>query len=342
MSALAAPTVAQLPRWRGANLLALYEPMPRPFPEQEFSWLAAWGFDFARLPLCWRCWSAPDRWREADATVLGWLDDAVACGRRHGVHVQLNLHHAPGFCVHARRLHDEPWNLWRDDDALAACVHHWRLLARRYAGIPNTQLSFNPINEPIDPDPVDHRRVMAALLAAIHAEDPDRLVVCDGTRWARDPAPELLGLPAARSLHGYDPIQLVFYGLESIVPEAAGWPRPSWPLTVAGDDPRWHGVWDRARLHETWIRPWQELEAQGVGVHVGEFGVSARVPQAAALVWLADALALWRAAGWGWAIWDLHGVLGFLDNRRQDAVLDTWQGHTLDRAVLELLQRDGC
>lgn len=335
------PSVARLPPWRGANLLALYRPEPRRFPEEEFAWLAAWGFDFARLPLCWRTWSSPARWREADATVLGWLDEAVAYGARYGVHVQLDFHHAPGFCVHASRMADEPWDLWRDGAALEACAHHWRLLAERYRGIPNSRVSFNPINEPIDPGADAHRRVMTALIAAIHAGDPDRLVVCDGTRWGREPAEELLGLPCARSLHCYDPIQLVFHGLPELVPGADAWPTPTWPLHVASDDPHWRGAWDRERLRRAWLDPWQAIERRGVGVHVGEFGIGSRTPHAVALAWLADALALWREAGWGWAIWDLYGTFGFLDSPRSDAPTEDWHGHRLDRAMLELLRADG-
>lgn len=332
-------TPDHLPRWRGANLLGLYRPEPRPFPEHEFAWLAEWGFDFARLPLCWQTWSGPERWREHDESVLGLLDEAVDYGRRHGIHVQLNFHHAPGFCVHAHRMTDEPWDLWTDDEALDACVHHWRLLAEHYGDIPNSELSINPINEPIDPDPRDHRRVMGALVEAIHEVDPDRLIVCDGTRWGRDPAPELLDLPCARSMHAYDPIQVVFYGLKKLVPQAASWPEPTWPLHIDDPDPSWDGYWDRERLRRTWLGPWQELQRQGVGVHVGEFAISDRMPHAVALAWLEDALSLWQEAGWGWAIWSLYGTLGFLDSERKDVSYDDWHGHRLDRAMLEVLRR---
>lgn len=65
------PAPACLPRRRGANLLALPKPVPRRSPEEEFARLAGWGFDAARPPLCWRTWSSPARWHEADPTALG-------------------------------------------------------------------------------------------------------------------------------------------------------------------------------------------------------------------------------------------------------------------------------
>jgi endoglucanase len=88
-------------------------------------------------------------------------------------------------------------------------------------------------------------------------------------------------------------------------------------MDIEDPDPHWQGRWDADRLRRNWIEPWQALAAEGVGVHVGEFAVGSSTPHAVALAWLRDALALWREAGWGWAIWDLYGPFGFLDSPRQ-------------------------
>ncbi len=46
-----------LPRWRGFNLLELYtrrgptDWRGGAFPEDDFRWIADWGFDFARIPM---------------------------------------------------------------------------------------------------------------------------------------------------------------------------------------------------------------------------------------------------------------------------------------------------
>ena len=128
-----------LPRWRGFNLLEKFSAddlskngsmgrCNRPFREADFQWIAGWGFDFVRLPMSYHCWSSPERWMELDEAVLAQVDEAVEFGQRYGIHVSLNLHRAPGYCVNPP---PEPRSLWRDADALSACCHHWRMLARR-------------------------------------------------------------------------------------------------------------------------------------------------------------------------------------------------------------------
>src|SRR5262245_53725666 len=133
------PTAAKLPRWRGFNLVEkCYGEHQRPFAEADFALLAEWGFDFVRLPLSYRCWSTPEDWRNLREPVLKEIDQAVELGRAHHVHVCLNFHRAPGYCVNSPA---EPFNLWRDEEALRACAYQWGRFAERYRGVSNTHLS---------------------------------------------------------------------------------------------------------------------------------------------------------------------------------------------------------
>jgi endoglucanase len=84
-----------LPRWRGFNLvekwLAAKESLPvdeatdghfgrlEPYREDDFRWIADWGFDCVRLPLSYHCWSDPDpdRWLEMDERVIRALTGAI-------------------------------------------------------------------------------------------------------------------------------------------------------------------------------------------------------------------------------------------------------------------------
>jgi len=83
----------------------------------------------------------------------------------------------------------------------------------------------------------------------------------------------------------------------------------------------------------------QELERQGAGVFIEEFGVYNKTPHDVSLRWLEDALALWKEAGWGWALWNFDGSFGILNSGRTDVEYEDWRGHKLDRRMLELLQR---
>ena len=75
----------------------------------------------------------------------------------------------------------------------------------------------------------------------------------------------------------------------------------------------------------------------GAPIHVGEWGCLNRTPHDACLAWMRDLLALWKAAGWGWSMWNLRGSFGILDSGRSDVQYENFHGHKLDRKMLELL-----
>lgn len=320
-----------LPRWRGFNLLEKYTVRRGgnpPFQESDFSLLAEWGFNFVRLPLSYRCWTDPDNWLQLREDQLKDIDGVVEFGRQHGVHVNLNLHRAPGYCVNPPK---EPLSLWEDEKALDACAFHWAHFAKRYKGIPNERLSFDLLNEPSDIPEATYVRVVKRLVSAIHAEDPQRLIIADGLRWGRDPVQGLVDLGIAQSTRGYDPMEVSHYQA-NWVHGADKWPEPTWPLK------RGNRETNKDTLFKDRIRPWKQMEEKKVGVHVGEWGAHNKTPHPVVLAWMRDCLALWKEAGWGWSLWNLHGSFGVMDSQRADVKYESFRGHQLDREMLEVLR----
>ena len=318
----------RLPRWRGFNLLEKFNAgRNRPFLETDFQWMAEWGFDFVRLPMDYRCWTPADDAYRLREEVLAEIDQAVAFGRAAGVHVSLNLHRAPGYTV-ARP--PEAMDLWTDDEARKQFDFQWATFAKRYRGIPSDALSFDLVNEPAKVPAEDYARVARGAVAAIRKEDPERLVIADGLRWARDPVFELADLGIAQSTRGYDPMRISHWKASWVGGEK--WAKPTWPLEEGGR------TLGREWLREDRIAPWKRLEAQGVGVHVGECGAFKFTPHDVVLAWLGDCLGLWREAGWGWALWNFRGSFGILDSERDDVAYEDFRGHGLDRRMLGLLR----
>ncbi|PTY07648.1 glycoside hydrolase [Opitutaceae bacterium EW11] len=372
LAALADASPSRLPRWRGFNLLEKFITSIEnsPFRESDFAWMAEWGFNFARLPMSYRCWSDPKDWRRMDERVLKEIDDAIAFGRRYGVHVCLCFHRAPGYSVDASLA--EPFNLWTDAEALEATAYQWKQFAARYRDIPNSALSFDLVNEPGIKDPktqaliddATYLRVAAALVAAIREESPNRLIIADGLFWGNIPVPALARLGIAQSTRGYLPMEVTHWKA-SWVEGSDRWPQPSWPFAITPEaveqerqqleslrqafsenpivakhlaKPDVVREWNRARLESQLIRPWKDLEAMGVGVHVGEFGAYNQTPHKVTLSWMRDALRSWKEARWGWALWNFRGPFGVLDSERSDVNYETFRGHKLDREMLELLR----
>ncbi len=329
------PSAAKLQRWRGFNLLEKFtarrEGNPA-FREMDFQLLQEWGFDFARLPMSYHCWSEPDpaRWLKMDEAQLKHVDAAVELGRKHGVHINLNLHRAPGYCVNPPK---ESLDLWTDEKALDACAFHWAHFARRYKGLPNARVSFDLLNEPSDLPEPKYARVVKRLVEAIRAEDPQRLIIADGLKWGNQPVHSLADLRIAQSTRGYAPTRISHYKA-NWMKGSDTWPEPTWPLKIKEGD-----VWDKERLRKDQIEPWKKLEAKGVGVHVGEWGAFNRTPHKVALAWMRDQLELWKEAGWGWAMWNFRGAFGPLDSGRADVKYEDFRGHKVDRAMLNLIQQ---
>ena len=297
------------------------------FKESDFALLAEWGFDFVRLPASYLCWSSKADWLQMREEPLANIDRAIALGQAHGIHVNLNLHRLPGYCVNPPK---EPADLWTDPAALEAAAHQWSELAKRFKNIPSTALSFDLINEPADLPVEIYVKVITHLVESIRAQSPDRLIIADGLKWGRAAVPELASLNISQSTRGYMPMGVSHYKA-SWMPGSDTWAEPTWPLVTHGE------TWDKNRLRLDQL-PWQRLQAQGVGVHVGEWGAYNRTPHAVALAWMQDNLELWKANNWGWSLWNLNGAFGILDSGRKDVVYESHNGHQLDRAMLELLR----
>ncbi len=318
-----------LPRWRGFNLLSKFQVANQtPFPEEDFAWIEEMGMNFARLPLDYRCWIEGGDWTRLREPVLKEIDQAVAFGDKHGVHVQINFHRAPGYTV-AQPAEEK--SVWVDDEAQRVCARHWGAFAKRYKGVPNRRLSFNLFNEPAVIAPDAHRKVVGLMAEAIREHDPGRLIVCDGRQWGNTPPMELVGLEVAAATRGYQPMPISHWQA-SWVNGSDQWPEPTYPHKEG------NRVWDQDYHRRFFIRPWKALEEKGVGVMVGEFGAHNRTPHGVVLAWMRDCLANWKEAGWGWALWNLRGSFGIIDSGRSDVSYADWHGHKLDRAMLELLQ----
>lgn len=224
------PTAEKLPRWRGFNLLYLFNAgTVRPPQETDFRQIHAFGFNFVRIPMDYRIWIANGDWTQINEDALKAVDQIVALGGKYGIHVCLNFHRAPGYTVAEPR---EARDLWSDPEAQRVCALHWAAFARRYKGIPNERLSFNLLNEPnhsVTPEAYAH---VAGLLAeAIRKEDPDRLIIADGLQWGTLPCEALAPLRMAQATRGYAPFALTHFKAEWVSqPERE--PEPQWPALV--------------------------------------------------------------------------------------------------------------
>jgi endoglucanase len=322
------PAQNVLPRWRGFNLLEMFTMRSKgDWAEDDFRWMRDFGFDFVRLPVVYRLWIEDGDDYKIHEPMLEKLDRAVELGGKYGLHVSLNFHRGPGYSVN--REFTEPHNLWKDKSALDAFCFHWQLMAKRYKGVSKDKLSFDLINEPPSigdqMSRADHERVVRTAVAAIRQINPDRIVIADGISYGNETAPELADLGIAQSTRAYQPMFISHYKASWV--DSGNFPEPAWP----------GNGWDRKRMEQHYQR-WADLAKMGVGVHCGEGGAYNKTPHKVVLAWLRDVLEILTEHGIGLALWNFRGSFGIIDSDRQDVEYEDFQGHKLDRKLLQLLQ----
>ncbi len=345
----------KLPRWKGFNFLDFFSPNPNnsrgTTPEDYFRWMADWGFDFVRLPMAYPHYLKIDRTRNItpeevyniDQQAVEKIDGLVALAHKHNLHVSLNLHRAPGYCVNAGFY--EPYNLWTDQAALEAFCFHWNMWAKRYKNVSSKKISFDLVNEPSMredmndqhskrssvPGPL-YRKVAKAASEAIRRENPKHLVIADGNDTGSTVIPEITDLDIAQSCRGYNPGLISHYKAPWAFKDPESLPEPKWPGQV-GD--KYLG----RQLLEDFYKPWIELVKSGVGVHCGECGCWKKTPHDVFLAWFGDVLDILGSNGIGFALWEFKGDFGILDSGRTDVAYEDWHGHKLDRKLLNLLMK---
>lgn len=304
-----------------------------PPDERMLDFLAAHGFDLVRVPTDYRAWTTAPEYAAPSPGVLDALSGYVDACRSRGIHVSLNLHRAPGYCITG--WEDEPNDLWHDAVAQEAFLRTWTAFAAHFRGVPGAWLSFDLVNEPpaIGLRGFD-REVHAALIrrcvAAIRAIDPERPLVIDGLDGGNLAMPELADLGLIHSTRGYAPYPVTHWG--------AGW----WQGWREGDAPRWPGVTYQGRAWSAddlraFYDPWRAVEAGGTPVHVGEFGCYRETPNADALRWFDDVLALFGEFGWGYALWEFEGPFGIVGHGRTGARVEPRDGYPVDVELLDKL-----
>lgn len=91
---------------KGFNLLGKFDvSWSNPgYSERDFQLIHQLGFNFVRLPLDYRTYTQSGNWDVFLQNEVREIDSAVVWGQRYDVHVCINLHRAPGYCVNAATL----------------------------------------------------------------------------------------------------------------------------------------------------------------------------------------------------------------------------------------------
>lgn len=322
----------------GFNFQWMYSYQPGSAPveadEKALNFMAKHGFNFARIPTDYHFWTKDFDYRQPNETVFEFFDGYLRACQARGIHMSLNLHRAPGYCING--WDRERDNLWKDEVAADGFVFLWETFAKRYKDTSSDDLSFDLVNEPPNIGERgftrdDHQRVIRRTVAAIRAVDPDREIVIDGLAGGHLAMPELADLGVIHSGRGYQPMPVSHY-------EASWWSGSKGLSPPVYPGTNWDGLlWNRETL-KTFYDPWRAVEAKGVKLHMGEFGCFNRTPNDVALRWFRDLFSVWHEFGWGYALWGFEGAFGIIEHGRPGAKYEEIDGYRVDRELLELMK----
>jgi len=342
-----------LPMWKGFNLLDFFSPDPRNSyggtTEEDFKWMSDWGFNFIRIPMAYPSYLkfnrekdiTPEEVYQLDEEALERVDQLVYLAHKYNLHVSINLHRAPGYCINAG-FH-EPYNLWFDKEAQMAFLWHWEMWANRYKNISKKKISFDLLNEPAMIKDMNNQHAakeevpehLYSELVEITARkiwqvNPDHLVIADGNQVGSHVIPEITHLPIGQSCRGYYPGIISHYKAPWAMKDIDKLPALKYPGQV-GDE------YLSREMLEKFYAPWIKLAQSGTGVHCGECGCYNKTPHDIFLAWFGDVVDILTSNGIGFALWNFRGDFGILDSGRKDVDYEDWHGHKLDRKLLDLI-----
>lgn len=322
----------------GFNMQWMFQHSEKP-PEKpnldELDFIAKRDFNFIRVPLDYQCWTKDYNYLSPDERVLELIDTYYEACRERGLHMCLNIHRAPGYCINNNL--PERHSLWVDQEAQDGFVFLWEYFAKKYKGIPSSELSFDLLNEP---PPIgrggftreNHQMVMRRTIAAIRAIDPSREITLNGINGGSDAIPELADTGTIHSGRGYDPFTISHYKAEWL-PFEHDWEEPAYPCYLDGV------LWDKEQLKKSYD-PWRAVEKQGVEIFMGEIGSHNNTPNDVVLSWMTDLLDIYREYKWGYALWHFRGSYGIVEHGKPGAKYEMLDGFKVDRTLLELLMNN--
>jgi len=297
--------------------------------------MSEWGFNFARIPLSYWCWSKENDWYSVDEHILQEIDHVVELGKQYNIHVNLNFHRAPGYCINKDNSQPVTTNLFEDEEPLKACAFHWKLFAERYKTYSSEVLSFNLINEAPTVEAAKYDKVARHLIETIRSADKDRLIFVDGKNVGTQPLMTITDIDnIVQSGRGYQPFLLThlranwadWKALQEVPIDEV-----KWPLVFDGK------TYDKEYLREASVKPWYPWLKAGGTVHIGEMGCHNFTPHKTVLAWMNDLLGIFGEQNWGWSLWNLSGSFGVLNSLRKDVQYENYKGFKLDRQLLEIL-----
>ena len=270
---------------RGFGLAELPDDGREIYTEADFKDLAAAGANVVRVAVQLRRCKGCDHYEMPDAD-LAYVERILLRGNRLGFRVILVLLATPW---------GNQSDYWEQPKLKADIVKKWGQIAQRLKAFP-ALVAYDLINEPVVPQTLVNRSAQTqwheladAIARELRRVDPDTPLMIEPTPWGlpssfwRTEPLDMKGL--VYSFHFYEPREFTHQGL----------PDQSSAMTYPS------AAWDKAQLFQAMAEARRFAATHKVPMFVGEFSCVRWAPAGSCPRYLADAIAVFEAEGWGWA-----------------------------------------
>jgi endoglucanase len=297
----------------------------------DFAAVRAAGFDHVRVPMRISSHADAKPPYAIEKRFLHRMDWAVDQALSNDLGIIVDMHHYQPMMaapkVHADRL-----------------VGLWRQIATHYRGMPRAVV-YEVLNEPTDKLTAEvWNPILARVVAAIRAIDPERVIIVEGAHWAsakdlRDTLQVPTGDPnLVASFHMYAPMYFTHQGFSWMEPwyqtRGVTFPGPPAapvaPVAAADAHAEGHDFFQRYNSEPEATNPGgpaaiiEQMEMAeafakrtGMRVYLGEFGAGVNADVASRGRWVRTARTEAEKRGFGWGYWDFcrnfaaYAQLGF-------------------------------
>jgi endoglucanase len=300
--------------------------------QNDIRFIASEGFDHVRLPV-----DETELWN-GDGT-----KNAAAFARlRQGVDWCRDAHLRIIVDVHTMRSHHFNASneglkntLFTDPKAQAHLASLWKDLSACIGDIPNSELAYEIMNEPVADNPEDWNHLVAITIKSIRQIEPKRVIVVGANRWQIPQSFPFLKVPAGDkniilSFHTYSPMLFTHY--KANWTGLRGYTGPvNYPGQVAKTEgneqleelaknegvaqfvKQANEVWNANRIYKEIEPAVLRAKELGLQLYCGEFGCMPTVPRAARLAYYHDIASVFEAHSVAWSNWEYKGDFGIFE-----------------------------
>ena len=231
-------TNSKLPSWKGFNFQYMADISWGALTNTENLWvtegeiraLAESGANFLRLWTSFTSFEGPAYGNKnmVNMYYLEHLDQIIAWCIKYGLHVNISLVNGPGMdnTYSMDEAHEKTATIFTDTAYRNQFLNWYKMLARRYAAVPNKYLSYNLMNECDPSDDKNYLETFGPIVKAIWEQSPNRVIVAD-VHGQNITGESMAALGVALSYHLYNPRE---FCVVKKVEDPAYYESMTWPI----------------------------------------------------------------------------------------------------------------